>query len=260
MKKITTFSIAIFMNLLAIAQSSAVIVNSASICFGQSATLNTMVSPPGGTYSWSPGGATTDSIIVSPTSTTIYTVTYTPLVGSSSSATGTVTVSPPLSAFPSGDVTICNGNSTTISATAFGGNGGPYIFTWTPGGTGGSVTVSPTTTTTYTVTIDDGCSLSGTATLTVTVDPCTGIQSLIASNSIVQLFPNPFTLQTRIDLNADYKNGTLKVVDILGEELRSMQFSGKEIIFKKEELKAGIYFIQIISENKIIATNKIIIN
>ena len=75
-----------------------------------------------------------------------------------------------------------------------------------------------------------------------------------------QIFPNPFTTQTTVDLNTDYKNATLKIIDVLGKELRSTNFSGKQVVLEREELKAGMYFIQIISENKLIATNKIIIN
>lgn len=48
-----------------------------NICLGQSTTLTANASggtSPGSTYLWSPGGQTTQSIIVSPTSSTLYTV------------------------------------------------------------------------------------------------------------------------------------------------------------------------------------------
>jgi gliding motility-associated-like protein len=66
---------------------------STSICNGGSTTLNTTVNPAGGTYSWNPGGATTSSITVAPTSTKTYTLTYTASNGcakTNSSATITV--------------------------------------------------------------------------------------------------------------------------------------------------------------------------
>ncbi len=61
-----------------------------SICPGQSVTLGTPAQT-GTTYSWSPGGATTAQITVSPTSTTVYTVTATTSCGSTSDS-ATVTV------------------------------------------------------------------------------------------------------------------------------------------------------------------------
>lgn len=237
---------------------------SVTICFGQSTTLTANASGGTGgyTYTWN-GTFVGQNDTVSPTGTTTYTVAATDANGcAAASVTVTVTVNPPLAVSASGTALICIGSSTTISSTAFWGNGGPYTYTWAPAGTGfGSpVSVSPTATTTYTVTASDGCSLTAAATVTVTVDPCTGIQAYTATNSSIQIFPNPFTTQTTIDLNKDYKNATLKVIDVLGKELRNINFSGKQIIFEREELNNGIYFIQIISENKTISTNKIIIN
>ena len=241
-------------------------ITSPSICFGQSTTLTAIATggnPGPYTYTWN-GTHVGASYTVSPTATTTYTVIAADINGCSSApATVTVTVSPPLATATGGTTFICNGSSTTISATGFGGNGGPYIYTWAPAGTGSSssVSVSPSSTTTYTVTVNDGCtSPSAAATVTITVITCTGIQSLTETNSIVQIYPNPFTSETTIDFNADYKNATLKIIDVLGKELKRINFSGKQVILEREELKAGMYFIQIISENKIISTNKIIIN
>ena len=66
---------------------------SSTVCAGQPATLTATPGTGGGTYSWSPGGATTSSITVSPSSTTTYTVSYT-VSGCTGTSTGTVTVNP----------------------------------------------------------------------------------------------------------------------------------------------------------------------
>lgn len=135
-----------------------VTVNNATICGGQTATLTATTTATGGTYLWSPGGATTQTIDVSPATTTSYTVTYSNGNCSSAPATGVVTVStsPTLSV---NSTTICQGTSATLTATAS-PSGGTYL--WTPGGaTTQSLTISPTTTTTYSVTYDfNGCSSS----------------------------------------------------------------------------------------------------
>ncbi|MBM3916147.1 MAG: T9SS type A sorting domain-containing protein, partial [Sphingomonadales bacterium] len=66
------------------------------------------------TYSWSPGGATTPSITVSPSSTTTYTCTATANgVSSTSSSVVTVTPAPTITAT---NTTVCAGQSTTLTA------------------------------------------------------------------------------------------------------------------------------------------------
>jgi len=74
------------------------------------------------------------------------------------------------------------------------------------------------------------------------------------------IYPNPFTSQTTIALNEDYKKATIKIIDVIGKEVKSINFSGKQYILERDDLKTGMYFIQVISENKIIATNKILID
>ncbi|MCG8327749.1 MAG: carboxypeptidase regulatory-like domain-containing protein, partial [Chitinophagales bacterium] len=69
------------------------------------------------------------------------------------------------------DVTICEGEPVTLTATADGGTG-QLTITWEPGGqTGASIVVSPVTTQTYTATVVDenGCSVQDI--VTVNVDP-----------------------------------------------------------------------------------------
>lgn len=48
-----------------------------SICIGESVTLTAVPSPTGGTFVWFPGGETTSSILVSPTTPSSYSVVYT---------------------------------------------------------------------------------------------------------------------------------------------------------------------------------------
>jgi len=70
-----------------------VIVNSQSICIGESATLYATPSTAGGNYLWTPSGSNNDSLIVFPAIPTTYTVSYT-LNSCSNSASGTILVSP----------------------------------------------------------------------------------------------------------------------------------------------------------------------
>jgi gliding motility-associated-like protein len=124
---------------------------SPEICEGQSATLTTSTSAPGGTYSWQPGGQNSNQITVSPTTTTTYTVSYT-LNGCTSSLTSAVvTVNPNIPVDAGVNVSVCQGGQVTLTATGTPNN------VWS-GGISDGVAFSPIQTTTYYVT---GTSASG---------------------------------------------------------------------------------------------------
>ncbi len=130
-----------------------------TICIGQSATLaaNASGGTPTYTYNWTPGGSG-QSITVSPTGTTSYTVTATDANGCSSPPViVTVTVRPPLTVKAGPPASICPGSSATIVAIASGGDS-VYYYSWAPdGATTSSIQVSPVVTTTYTVIVSDAC-------------------------------------------------------------------------------------------------------
>lgn len=130
-----------------------------TICSGQSTTLT--ASGTGATgYAWSTSESTA-SITVSPTTTTIYTVTVSN--GPCGETTMyTVTVSDPPVASITGNTTICDGQSTTLTANG----GGTYV--WSDATTANTITVSPTADTEYFVVATNGCG-SDTATVTVTI-------------------------------------------------------------------------------------------
>ena len=109
-------------------------VSNSTICAGQSATLTATASIQGGTFTWSPGGATGTSIVVNPTTTTQYTASYTTSGCPTTTATGTVTVnSNPLAPIAS-NVSLCGPGSTTL--TASGGQNNNYSWFSNANGTG----------------------------------------------------------------------------------------------------------------------------
>jgi hypothetical protein len=150
-----------------------------TICAGESATL---YASGGVTYDWGSGWTTVNSITVSPTTTTMYSVTATDANGCTGLATATVTVQPPLTINVSGNLTICNGQGTVLTAS------GATNYNWSGGlGTNNSITVNPTTTTNYTVTGSTGA-CTGSAMVTVSVYPRPNIQlssaTICAGNSV----------------------------------------------------------------------------
>jgi gliding motility-associated-like protein len=134
--------------------------NYSVICNGDSAFV---IANGGLTYQWSTG-ATNDTIIVKPSTTTNYTVVG--AVGScTNSAVATVSVVTPAVTI-SGSNNICIGQSVTLTASG----GGPY--TWSTGETSPTITVTPTTNTTYTATsVVASCTDNAIHTVTVTPKP-----------------------------------------------------------------------------------------
>ncbi|MCS7085420.1 MAG: hypothetical protein NZ534_05015, partial [Bacteroidia bacterium] len=138
------------------------IAQAAAICAGQTTTLNATAGP--GTYDWQPAAAVqagqgTLNPVVNPAATTLFTFTVTDANNCAASATVLVVVNPvPTVGIVAGDLTLCPGQTTTLTAA------GATNFQWSGGlGTGAVVTVGPGT---YTVTgTQNGC--SSTATVTV---------------------------------------------------------------------------------------------
>ena len=62
------------------------------------------------------------------------------------------------------------------------------------------------------------------------------------------IYPNPFTSQTTISFNEEQKNTLIRIRDILGKEIKTIKFNGKQLIIDRGEMQAGIYFVRVISE------------
>jgi hypothetical protein len=116
-------------------------VNSGAICFGESFTLT----PSGAsTYTYSSGTS-----VISPTTTTNYTVTGTSALGcvDTVGVVSTVTVNPnPIISLSASSLSICVGGISTLTTS------GALSYIWSTGETSGSISVSPIINTTYSVT------------------------------------------------------------------------------------------------------------
>jgi hypothetical protein len=148
-----------------------------SICQGTTATL---VAGGAASYLWQPGNVSNDSLVVSPSVTTTYTVTATDANGCTATTTATVNVgtAPVVSAFANNTI-ICAGDAVTLNAV------GADVYSWIPGNLGGSsVSTSPTTTITYTVTgtTSNGC--SATDTITVQVNALPTVSFALSSDTV----------------------------------------------------------------------------
>lgn len=153
---------------ISISTTPTVAVNSATICSGNAATLTASGAT---TYSWNTG-STSNPLTVSPSTTTVYTVTGSN--GScSSSNTSTVTVNATPTVAVSNQ-TICSGGTATITAS------GATSYSWNTGSTSNPLLVSPGGNTTYTVT---GTTLGCTNTKTVSVTIGSALSIIISPTS-----------------------------------------------------------------------------
>ena len=150
-----------------------------SICAGTNATLTATGAT---TYTWSTG-TISNSVSVSPPSSTTYSVIGADANGCLGTAGANVAVSSTLSIVVNGPSLLCSGNSATLNAT------GAATYTWSTGANTSSVSVSPLAFTIYTVTGTDVSGCTGTAykNITVVTPPIlsiAGSASVCAGNSI----------------------------------------------------------------------------
>lgn len=174
------------------------------ICNGNgSSTLNANATAGSGTitnYSWSAGpSGNVAGGVVSPATTTNYSITVTN--SNNCTATGTVTVAvgaTPTLAPTAAPSTICAGGSSTLNANADAVSGAIQSYAWSSaiGGSSQSGDVTPSGTTTYNVTVTntDNCSASAAVTVTVNENPtlsptatpstiCVGESSTLEANA-----------------------------------------------------------------------------
>lgn len=143
-------------------------VNSPTICATQSATLT---ATGANSYVWNTT-ATTASISVTPTGTTIYTVTGTDAAGCTAKKTATVVIS--ASNLNVNAATICSGGTVALVVS------GATSYTWTsPASNSQTVIVNPTVNTNYTVsgTNSFGCVHTVTTSVSITSSPSIAINS-----------------------------------------------------------------------------------
>jgi hypothetical protein len=86
-----------------------------------------------------------------------------------------------------------------------------------------------------------------------------GLESYENSVS-VSIFPNPLTDKSIIRLSNNVIIKSVLVYNILGNEVKKIESNSDTTILKKENLKSGIYLLQILSKSGKLYTQKLIIN
>ena len=169
-----------------------------TVCQGNSITLT---ATGGGTYTWSPGGAITDTVTVSPPVSAYYFVTVDNSFGCSTTDSILVNVIPPGTANAGGDIVICNIDSALLSGLILNAGGG----VWTTSGDGAFLPDSATLSATYAPGPADIAAGTVTLVLTSTGSPCWNL-----SDTIVITIDNFITLNAGPDQTV-FRNQTAAI-------------------------------------------------
>jgi len=238
-----TATITISVNSLPVVTASA---TDLSFCKGDSTVLNAMGAL---SYVWSDG--VMNGLAFAPLATTTYTVTGTDANACNGQASITVTVIqlPDVTTSLSGGTITANQagasyqwiNCDNENAPLFGQFNRTFTAT-----ANGSYAV---------VVVKNGCTDTSACVAFTNV----GIAEKNDVASHFTIYPNPFTSQTTIDFQEEQVHASVKIIDLLGKEVKEIDFTGKQLIIEREDLQAGVYFVHIMSKNKHLVSRKIVI-
>ena len=138
--------------------------SSSTICSGGSTTLTASGAT---SYTWMPGSLSGNSAVVTPGTTTTYTITGTDGSGCTSTTTSLVNVNIPPSTTPAQTNASCNGLSNGSATIAASGGTPGYTYSWSPsGGTG--ATASALSAGSYTCSVTDANSCTAEQSFVIT--------------------------------------------------------------------------------------------
>lgn len=218
------------------------------MCKGHTTTLTASGST---SYTWS-NGSNNSSITVSPSITTIYTVSATAGSCNLNSFVEITISSPTLSTYSSHSV-LCSGETATITGA------GAYSYTWGHPNNKPSLVINPTTTTTYTLTGFDVYGCTSLSIITQSVTSCVGITELSAMNNQFKLFPNPTNNEVTIEYQLQYSNEMkMEIYNVTGKCVFKSEIKETETKIDLLNLESGVYFVKFVDGNNLINTIKLV--
>lgn len=92
------------------------------------------------------------------------------------------------------------------------------------------------------------------------VDQGSSVNSILEHVPYFEITPNPMNDKSRIQIIGNSGiNYTVSVLNILGQTVKNIEIINEEALLSNENLKQGIYFVQLKNESQIIATKKIVV-
>ena len=214
-----------------------------NVCKGKPATLFAYGAT---SYNWSTLSNSTQ-IVVTPSTTTSYSVIGTNAYGCVGTAVQQVSVLPQPNVTAAGTSTsMCVGETVTLQA------GGASTYEWLSGSIyvqNAQAVVSPNTTTTFTLTGTDANGCTNTANITLSVNACTGLNT-ISNNSDLKVYPNPSKGEFTLELATSFDK-TIEVVDFTGRLLQSNKTNSSKVNININNYANGIYYVKVLSNNTV---------
>lgn len=186
------------------------------------------------TYTWNTG-SNSNTVSVSPTTNTTYSVS-----GASGACSNSQTISVNASTNPSlsaatNNTLLCSSQSALLTANG----AGVVSYLWNTGSVSPNITVTPTTTTVYSVTGTDALGCSTTIAITQYVSTCTGLNEVENTNSLFTVYPNPnsgeFTMTTI--------KGSYSLINSIGEIVKVIEIKNDNEYIDVKDLPQGVYYI-----------------
>jgi hypothetical protein len=204
-----------------------------TICAGSTANLAPTVNVPGGEWLWSPSGATTNAIAVTPTANSIYTVGYTVNDCAAENASVSVTVSP-LPTVNLGDDIIGGSGSVNLNAGS-----GFASYAWSNGASTQQISVTTDGTYSVTVTTAAGCTASD----GISVQFAVGL----AENGLqlMKVYPNPTTETISLEIAETLVGKIFTVLDLNGKVVLSGTCSNMINSLNLSTLESGTYLLKL---------------
>ncbi len=210
-----------------------------TICEGTSTTLNGTGAQD---YTWQPGNLQGASIEVTPSQSTVYTLTGVDQNNCTNTATVEITVNPNPTVDLGESVTICEDATLTLHAGA-----GFASYLWSTGATSEEITVDAGGVYSVTVVDQNGC--SGLDEIVITEMVCNATNNTL-NNSQVQLYPNPNSGSFMLSIDSEVTGDLiLEIVNPLGQVMTSVETTKANRVFQYDfalpDLPATVYLLKI---------------
>lgn len=203
-------------------------------------------------FTWNTG-ATSNSITVSPTVTSVYSLTAgSGLCSTTASHTHMVIANPNVVAVSINSMA-CIGEAAILIAN------GANTYTWNTGSNAISVVIHPTITTNYSVTGTDLNGCVNTAVVTQSVDACVGIVNVQSQSDFhINIYPNPNNGVFTVNSDWLLPNTFVEVYNAIGQRIIQQKCTETSMQISLGNAANGLYSLQVISEGKRIYTTKVI--
>ncbi len=88
-----------------------------------------------------------------------------------------------------------------------------------------------------------------------------GINKTDNQTTEIKIYPNPFSSSTTIQTDKILDNAILSIYNIYGQQVKQLNnLSGQTITLPRDNLSSGVYFIQVIKEDKIVIASKLVVD